>query len=128
MSGSFIVTDPCLRYGRPELCKEAFDIDPMWLLKAAAVRQKWLDQAQSTNIFVKASVKGKDLDAIYTTAHKLGLKTTYYLRGQSADLKKAEVGAVIPAAAPTEEAKVEAAQEQEAVFCSIDNPDCEACQ
>jgi ribonucleoside-diphosphate reductase alpha chain len=127
MSGSFIVTDPCLRYGRPELCKEAFDIDPMWLIKAAAVRQKWLDQAQSTNIFVKSSVKGKDLDVIYTTAHKLGLKTTYYLRGQSADLKKAEVGAVIAAPAATE-AKEEVAESQEAVFCSIDNPDCEACQ
>ena len=126
MSGSFIVTDPCLRYGRPELCKEAFEIDPMWLIKAAAVRQKWLDQAQSTNIFVKASVKGKDLDQIYTVAHTLGLKTTYYLRGQSADVKKAEasVGSPIETTPP----KDESLESMDAVFCSIDNPDCESCQ
>lgn len=126
MSGAFIVTDPCLRYGRPELCKEAFEIDPMWLIKAAAVRQKWLDQAQSTNIFVKASVKGKDLDQIYTVAHTLGLKTTYYLRGQSADVKKAEasVGSPIEATPP----KDDSLESMDAVFCSIDNPDCESCQ
>lgn len=123
MSGTFIVTDPCLRYGRPELCKEAFEIDPMWLIKAAAVRQKWLDQAQSTNIFVTAKVKGKDLDAIYTTAWQLGLKTTYYLRGQSAKVKGAEVGPKTEAPAP-----VVVEEEPENNLCSLDNPDCEACQ
>ena len=120
LSGSFTVTDPCLRYGRIDLCKEAFEIDPMWVIKAAAVRQKYLDQAQSTNIFVKANVKGKDLDDIYTTAWKLGLKTTYYLRGQSAEAKGAVIGA-LPVVEVVEEDK-------EPVFCSIDNADCESCQ
>ena len=114
MSGAFIVTDPCLRYAVPELCKEAFEIEPTWVIDAAAVRQKWLDQAQSTNIFVKANIKGKDLDYIYTRAWKLGLKTTYYLRGQSAKATKAE-------------AVVEKPTEAEPVFCSIDNPNCESC-
>ncbi len=127
MSGTFIVTDPCLRYGRPELCKEAFDIDPMWLLRGAAVRQKWLDQAQSTNIFVKANVKGKDLDAIYSTAWKLGLKTTYYLRGQSAKVTMAEVGPKTEAPAPSIDPNVPL-DEPENKLCSLDNPDCESCQ
>ena len=121
LSGSFTVTDPCLRYGRIDLCKEAFEIDPLWVIKAAAVRQKWLDQAQSTNIFVKANVKGKDLDLIYTTAWLLGLKTTYYLRGQSAEAKGAIIGS--PAVIEVVETETE-----EPVFCSIDHPDCAACQ
>ncbi|MPQ56357.1 ribonucleoside-diphosphate reductase subunit alpha [Duganella sp. FT27W] len=121
LSGSFIVTDPSLRYGRPELCKEAFEVDAMWLLKAAGVRQKWPDQAQSTNIFVKANVKGKDLDVIYTTAWQLGLKTTYYLRGQSASAKTAEVGPKVEIQAPVEEEPVNN-------LCSLDNPNCESCQ
>lgn len=130
MSGSFIITDPCLRYNRPELCKEAFEVDPMWLIKAAAVRQKWIDQAQSTNIFVKANVKGKDLDAIYTTAWELGLKTTYYLRGQSAEVRKAPITNLITKeeVAATPNYREEEEVEVENKFCSLDNPDCESCQ
>ncbi|MDY7537541.1 ribonucleoside-diphosphate reductase subunit alpha [Undibacterium sp. 5I1] len=119
MSGLFIVTDPCLRYGDPSLCKEAFDIDPIKLILAAAVRQKWLDQAQSTNIFVKGNVKGRDLDNIYMTAWEYGLKTTYYLRGQSAEMTKSVIA---PVAAPQEP------DEPVNNLCSLDNPDCEACQ
>jgi ribonucleoside-diphosphate reductase alpha chain len=85
------------------------------------VRQKWLDQAQSTNVFVKASVKGKDLDTIYTTAWKVGCKTTYYLRGQSAKAKTADVGPKVEAAPMVEEEPVNN-------LCSLDNPDCESCQ
>lgn len=119
MSGSFTIVDPCLRYGRHELCKEAFDIDPMWLIKSAAVRQKWVDQSQSVNIYVKANVKGKDLDRIYTSAWVYGLKTTYYLRGQSA----------VIVSAPIAEKPVETVQEESVNnLCSLDNPDCESCQ
>lgn len=127
MSGSFIVTDSSLRHGRPELCKEAFDIHPLWIIKAAAVRQKWLDQAQSTNIFVKADVKGKELDEIYTTAWRLGLKTTYYLRGQSASVKRAVTAPAPAAQAPTEDEPV-VEVESEGAFCDRSNPDCESCQ
>jgi ribonucleoside-diphosphate reductase alpha chain len=116
MSGSFIVVDPALRHGRPDLCKEAFDIQPLWIIRPAAVRQKWIDQAQSTNIWVKGNVKGKDLDTIYTTAWLLGLKTTYYLRAQSAETKKAAPVETMPE------------QLQAPQMCSLDDPTCESCQ
>lgn len=116
MSGSFIVVDPTLRYGHPELCKEAFEVDQMWVIKAAAVRQKWIDQSQSINIWVKAGVKGSQLAEIYMKAWELGLKTTYYLRSQSTELKVKKVETV----------KEEV---QEVNFCSITSgPDCESCQ
>ncbi|MDK9692768.1 MAG: ribonucleoside-diphosphate reductase subunit alpha [Sulfurimonas sp.] len=75
----------------PELSPEtwayytsAYDLNQTVLIKAAAIRQKWIDQGQSLNIFItldKAS--GKYLNEIYTLAWKLGLKSTYYLRSQS---------------------------------------------
>ena len=69
----------------------AFEIDQLKLIKAAAIRQKWIDQGQSTNIFMSIDkASGKHLHEIYTLAYKLGCKSTYYLRGQSADAKKAE--------------------------------------
>ena len=59
--------------------KEAFDIDPVWMIKAAAHRGKWIDQSQSLNIFYKG-VSGRDISNLYIYAWTLGLKTTYYLR------------------------------------------------
>jgi ribonucleoside-diphosphate reductase alpha chain len=59
--------------------KEVFDIDQRWLIEAAARRGKWIDQAQSINVFFKGT-SGKILSDIYTLAYDLGLKTTYYLR------------------------------------------------
>ncbi len=59
--------------------KEVFDIDQRWLLRAAAVRGKWIDQSQSINMFFKGT-SGKELSDIYMYAWELGLKTTYYLR------------------------------------------------
>jgi ribonucleoside-diphosphate reductase alpha chain len=59
--------------------REAFDIDPVWCLKMTAVRAKWIDQSQSHNVFMKGA-SGKKLHEIYTSAWKMGLKTTYYLR------------------------------------------------
>lgn len=63
--------------------KEVFEVDPMWILDAAAVRAKWIDQSQSLNIFFRGS-SGKELSDIYFYAWKRGLKTTYYLRTLSA--------------------------------------------
>ncbi|MCB5362625.1 ribonucleoside-diphosphate reductase subunit alpha [Pusillimonas sp. CC-YST705] len=61
----------------------AFEIDPTWVVECAARRQKWIDQAQSLNIFM-AGVSGKKLDHIYKLAWVRGLKTTYYLRASGA--------------------------------------------
>jgi len=59
--------------------KEAFDIDPIWALRLAAARGKWIDQSQSHNVFMKGT-SGKLLSEVYLSAWRLGLKTTYYLR------------------------------------------------
>ncbi|MEX3920329.1 ribonucleoside-diphosphate reductase subunit alpha [Paraburkholderia sp. BR10872] len=61
----------------------AFEVDPTWLVEAASRRQKWIDQAQSLNIFM-AGASGKKLDEIYKLAWVRGLKTTYYLRTMGA--------------------------------------------
>ena len=57
----------------------AFEVDPSWLIECAARRQKWIDQAQSLNIYM-AGVSGRKLDETYRLAWTRGLKTTYYLR------------------------------------------------
>jgi ribonucleoside-diphosphate reductase alpha chain len=93
----------------------AFEIDPGWLIEAAARRQKWIDQAQSLNLYL-AAPSGRKLDEIYKLAWERGLKTTYYLRTLGAT-------AMEKTSAP-----VEASVPAEPRFCSIDNPDCEACQ
>ncbi len=61
----------------------AFEMDPTWLVEAASRRQKWIDQAQSLNIYM-GGASGKKLDEIYKLAWKRGLKTTYYLRTMGA--------------------------------------------
>jgi ribonucleoside-diphosphate reductase alpha chain len=66
-----------------ELYATAFEIDSRWLVEAAARRQKWLDQAQSLNLYL-ARPSGRELDALYQLAWVRGLKTTYYLRSQAA--------------------------------------------
>jgi len=69
----------------------AYDIDQVKLVTATAIRQKYVDQGISTNVFVplkKAS--GLYLHTIYTTAHRLGVKSTYYLRSESADVTECE--------------------------------------
>ena len=63
--------------------KEAFDLDPRWLIKAAAYRGKWIDQSQSLNIFTSTN-SGNELSDIYLYAWKMGLKSTYYLRTMAA--------------------------------------------
>ncbi|MBP6926366.1 MAG: ribonucleoside-diphosphate reductase subunit alpha, partial [Candidatus Pacebacteria bacterium] len=59
--------------------KEVFEIDPIWIIKHAAYRGKWIDQSQSINIFT-ASQSGKAIADVYKQAWYMGLKTTYYLR------------------------------------------------
>jgi ribonucleoside-diphosphate reductase alpha chain len=138
----------------------AFEVDTSWLIEAGARRQKWIDQAQSLNIYM-AGASGKKLDETYKLAWLRGLKTTYYLRTKSATYtEKSTVAAgalnavagssvaarsgsgIAAASAPARadltvkasasaQAPVLAAASTPATdiqFCSIDNPDCEACQ
>jgi len=125
--------------------KEAFELDPEWLLLLTAVRAKWVDQSQSHNVFMKG-VSGKLMNDIYMTAWKLGLKCTYYLRTLGAtqiekstlDAKKygytqkrqyetketVEVSPIAVAEMPVQEN-----QEEIGKACSISSdPDCEVCQ
>ncbi|MGE5337193.1 MAG: ribonucleoside-diphosphate reductase subunit alpha [Gemmatimonadota bacterium] len=62
-----------------QLYATAFEVDPVWLIECAARRQKWIDQAQSLNIYM-AGASGRKLDETYRLAWRRGLKTTYYLR------------------------------------------------
>lgn len=103
----------------------AFEIEPRWLVDAASRRQKWIDQAQSLNLYI-AGANGKKLDITYRMAWLRGLKTTYYLRALAATstekstIDDSKLNAVSSKMAP-ESADVPQA-------CSIDDPDCEACQ
>jgi ribonucleoside-diphosphate reductase alpha chain len=121
----------------------AFEIDTSWLIEAAARRQKWIDQAQSLNIYM-AGASGKKLDETYKLAWVRGLKTTYYLRTMAATHVEKSTGrssgqlnavssgasavaavAASPAAAPSADAAVPATDIK---FCALDDPGCEACQ
>ncbi len=66
-----------------EIYATAFEVEPKWIVEAASRRQKWIDQAQSLNIYM-AGASGKTLDDTYKLAWIRGLKTTYYLRTTSA--------------------------------------------
>ena len=131
----------------------AFEIEPRWLVDAASRRQKWIDQAQSLNLYI-GNASGKKLDITYRMAWIRGLKTTYYLRALSATsaekstLDRGTLNAVSSAAAtPAEPAAAAPVPEAQAVApvaldidldlsnaapvplaCSLDDPDCEACQ
>jgi len=99
----------------------AFEVEPKWLVEAGARRQKWIDQSQSLNIYM-GGASGKKLDETYKLAWIRGLKTTYYLRAMGAThAEKSTVKAGQLNAVPTEGA-------EEPKFCSVDTPDCEACQ
>ncbi len=112
----------------------AFEVDTRWMVECAARRQKWIDQAQSLNIYM-AGASGKKLDETYKLAWLRGLKTTYYLRTMGAThAEKSTISTGQLNAVPVE-GGVAAAAAAEAVtagsdvkFCSIDNPECEACQ
>ena len=107
----------------------AFEIEPRWLVDSASRRQKWIDQAQSLNLYIN-NASGKKLDVTYRMAWFSGLKTTYYLRSLAATgtekstVNTGQLNAVsqqAAEAAPVQPAPVPMA-------CSLDDPDCEACQ
>jgi ribonucleoside-diphosphate reductase alpha chain len=104
----------------------AFEIDPTWLVEAGSRRQKWIDQAQSLNLYV-GKPSGKVLDNLYKLAWKRGLKTTYYLRtlGATSTEKATVERAGELNAVKVAEKSVETSQPK---ACSIADPDCEACQ
>jgi ribonucleoside-diphosphate reductase alpha chain len=106
----------------------AFEVEPKWLVEAAARRQKWIDQSQSLNIYM-AGASGKKLDETYKLAWLRGLKTTYYLRAMGAthaEKSTSKAGALN--AVPTAPEALAAVAEAGVKMCAIDNPDCEACQ
>jgi len=127
----------------------AFEIEPTWIVEAAARRQKWIDQAQSLNIYM-AGASGKKLDDTYKLAWLRGLKTTYYLRtmaathaekstvqagnlnavssGAPAAVMAAAAPSAIEAAAAAARAQMESSPATDIKFCGIDDPGCEACQ
>ncbi|MBI5913030.1 ribonucleoside-diphosphate reductase subunit alpha [Candidatus Azambacteria bacterium] len=115
-----------------EKYKEAFEIDPLWLIRAAAQRGKWIDQSQSLNIFFKGS-SGRDISNIYMYAWAMGLKTTYYLRTlavsqvEKSTVNTAEFGATHKrtAAEPVQQPAVAVTAPK---LCAIKDPTCEACQ
>ena len=95
----------------------AFEIDPVWLVRMASARQKWVDQAISLNLYM-AKPSGKKIDELYRTAWYAGLKTTYYLRTLGATSAEKSTGQ------PGTLNAVSAAPKA----CLIDDPTCEACQ
>ena len=130
--------------------KTAFEIDAKVLVDAGSRRQKWIDQAQSLNLYM-AAPSGKKLDELYRHAWLSGLKTTYYLRtlgathaekttiqdGRLNNVAKGAEGAAAASAAAVASAarqapklaSMAAASEPMAPkVCSILDPDCEACQ
>ncbi|MCC6197168.1 MAG: ribonucleoside-diphosphate reductase subunit alpha [Burkholderiales bacterium] len=119
-----------------ELYATAFEVEPRWIVEAGARRQKWIDQAQSLNIYM-AGASGKQLDETYKLAWVRGLKTTYYLRtlaatsaekstGRGGELNAVSAGLSGPSAG----AAAAGAREEEATpkMCLVSDPTCEACQ
>ena len=102
-----------------QLYTSAFELDASWLVKCASRRQKWIDQAQSPNLYM-AEPSGPKLDRLYRLAWTKGLKTTYYLRTMGAShaekstITTGRLNAVGNGSAPK--------------VCSILDPECEACQ
>jgi ribonucleoside-diphosphate reductase alpha chain len=74
-----------------QLYATAFEVDPVWLIEAGARRQKWIDQAQSLNLYFHGA-SGKKLDETYKLAWIRGLKTTYYLRSMGATAAEKSTG------------------------------------
>jgi ribonucleoside-diphosphate reductase alpha chain len=111
----------------------AFEISPQWLVEAASRRQKWIDQAQSLNLYI-SEANGKKLDVTYKMAWLRGLKTTYYLRAMSATstekstVNSGNLNAVSSNMDQAMSAAESAGPADVPQACSLDDPDCEACQ
>ena len=128
-----------------DLYATAFEVETKWIVEAASRRQKWIDQAQSLNLYI-AGASGKKLDVTYRMAWFRGLKTTYYLRALAAtSTEKSTINTgklnavsadpitgVQASAAPAPAQKAEAAPAPAPApvpkACSLDDPECEACQ
>lgn len=111
-----------------EKYKETFEIDPLWTIKHAAYRGKWIDQSQSTNIFT-ASQSGKAVSEVYIYAWKMGLKTTYYLRTLGAShIEKSTLDINVKYDKPSEDEVINTPEETDIPQCKIDDPTCESCQ
>jgi len=128
-----------------QLYATAFEVETQWLVEAAARRQKWIDQAQSLNIYM-AGASGKKLDDTYKLAWVRGLKTTYYLRTMAAThAEKSTIStnshnsvssssgagggmSAMDAAAAQAQAMLAATPATDIKFCGVDDPTCEACQ
>ncbi|MEK9774932.1 MAG: ribonucleoside-diphosphate reductase subunit alpha [Quisquiliibacterium sp.] len=118
----------------------AFEVDPVWLVECASRRQKWIDQAQSLNIYM-AGASGKKLNDTYLLAWLRGLKTTYYLRTLGAtSAEKSTTDRIGQLNAVAADGNMQAGfsyaagsslskeSEETPKFCAIDDPECEACQ
>ncbi|MCL4146340.1 UNVERIFIED_CONTAM: hypothetical protein GTU68_027379 [Idotea baltica] len=114
----------------------AFEIDPHWLIECASRRQKWIDMGQSLNLYI-ATPSGKALDDMYKFAWAKGLKTTYYLRSQSATtVEKSSVDVNKRGIQPkwmksksaSGEIELDRIEDPATAVCNMDDPDCEACQ
>jgi ribonucleoside-diphosphate reductase alpha chain len=112
-----------------QLYATAFEIDPRWLIEAGSRRQKWIDQAQSLNLYM-SEPNGKKLDNLYKLAWVRGLKTTYYLRSLGATHVEKSTMDEAGRANKLNAVKVAALDAGSAAptVCSILDPDCEACQ
>lgn len=112
LSGVFVQVSPLRKHNRPDLEKTVWEVNQEYSIDAAAVRQKWIDQSQSLNIFMAKGKNGKDLDAWYRRCWKKGVKTTYYLRIQKA----------------TEQQSQDANILKKTPAPAVDGFECEACQ
>ncbi len=129
-----------------ELYATAFEVEPSWIVECAARRQKWIDQAQSLNIYM-GGASGKKLDDTYKLAWQRGLKTTYYLRtlaatsaekstGRGGELNAVSASGSSMSASHGSSASIKGGpsleentiQMEAPNFCAIDDPQCEACQ
>ncbi len=128
------------------LYSTAFEVETHWIVEAASRRQKWIDQAQSLNIYM-AGVSGKKLDDTYKLAWLRGLKTTYYLRtvgathaekstvmnGRMNAVSSGGDGATAKAmsaldAAAAAQMQLSSMPATDIKFCGVDDPTCESCQ
>jgi len=112
-----------------EMYATSFEVEPRWLVDAGARRQKWIDQAQSLNLYI-AGANGKKLDITYRMAWLSGLKTTYYLRalGATSTEKSTVTGGKLNAVSSSSASSATSAAAPVPKACSLDDPECEACQ
>jgi len=117
-----------------KLFSTAFEVEPQYIVEAASRRQKWIDQAQSLNLYI-GNANGKKLDLTYRMAWYSGLKTTYYLRSiaatttEKSTINQGTLNAVSSQAESVPEVPLGlGAPAPVPEACSLDDPDCEACQ